>query len=272
MSIKLASIGYVPGPNYGHGRVFLDNLKRHPAKHEVILFSDHDYGDEINIRTSSPESVKGATKSNGRPSKFAVNNLCFFTSLRIAVKSNVSHFIALEDDVRVIGAGWDAQIFSEFFDSPKPAIIGGSPVVFDPANHSMQALEKFYAFADECRARGYTPPIYGGGKGSGDATGSTVFVNGAGGVYDVQAMLMLYPNVMDHGATHQLAVECEPWDLDLGRRLWAMFGPSAYDLVAHLPSVFSAFANTLTDPGQRIRLLHEGKARLVHQLKGTETA
>ena len=68
--------------------------------------------------------------------RMAVNNLVFFTGLRIAANKGFTHVLILEHDCRVGTAGWDEIIWQEFLSKNPEAIMGGSLVAFNPCSFS----------------------------------------------------------------------------------------------------------------------------------------
>lgn len=269
MSVKVASIGYI-SKSRGNADVFLANLARHAPSHELITFSDTHPGASLRLPHANVEDVRDVLAANGKPNRFAVANRVWFTALRIAIKSQITHFLWLESDCRVNGAGWDAKLFGEYFDNPKPIVCAGSPVCYNAANSGIDCLRRFYALADECCAGGYALPPF-GSRGAGDPGGTSLFVNGAGAIYDVAAMQMLFPTILEDGQTFRLAVDCMPFDMEVGIRLFAKFGPSVFDLVGFLPSEYSGYGDATFSEDQRLDMLRTGRVRLVHQTKSTAT-
>lgn len=270
MKQKLAIIGYVPPKGYGTGEFFLRHIERFVPKNELVLFSDTQTDKLISINLkASVEDVKGVNAMSGqyegRPNPFAVNNRCFFTALRIAIKKEFSHILLVEDDVRVSCAGWDEPIFEAFFSNPKPILMSGSIVVYNPSNSGMAGLKRWTELIKSNTRKNLPIPTY-GFKGQADGTGSAVFPNGAGAVFSVDALKMLFPEIEQPGISYDLALNGPAWDFFVGLRLWEKFGPDAYDLVGMNECIFSSFGNVITTEAERLKMLHEG-LMLVHQCK-----
>jgi hypothetical protein len=97
-----------------------------------------------------------------------------------------------------------------------------------------------------------------------------VFVNGSLGVYDVAALLDLFGTNGQLENTVQLAGLSAPWDLEIGKRLWAKHGVGAYEKVTHLTSIYSSYGDVLTTEADRMAMLNNG-VRGVHQVKSEAT-
>lgn len=266
--MKLAVIAYVSPPSHGQPQVFMDNLKKFPTKHPLILFSDHnwDWPGLIKLK-GSPETVKKLSRE-----PWAVNNMVFFTAMRVAVGNGVTHALYVESDSRVGCPGWDDIMFSEYFGLCKPAICGGSMVVYNPCNAGALAAQRW---GEICGPQGtrnrpiitYLPvPTY-GHKSAADGSGSCVFVNGSLGIYDMAWITKLF----NLAQSDQVAVQSQPWDMEIGHRIWAMFGPDSYFLVHHLHSVYSSFGNVLTTEIERLEMVRSGKVVATHQVKSDLT-
>jgi hypothetical protein len=186
--------------------------------------------------------------------------------MRIAIKQGASHVLLVEDDVRVRGKGWDEKIFAEFFNNPNPILIGGSVVVYNPSNSNLAALRRWEELIKSNTRRNFPIPTY-GTKGAADGSGTAVFVNGAGGVYSIDAIKMLFPNLMTPGATFDLAVNDCAWDFSIGFRIWEKFKEHAYDLVGMINCIFSGYGDVLTSELDRLQMLRSGDVCLVHQVK-----
>lgn len=260
--MKLAVLAYVPPHDRFHPRVFVENLKKFKPKHDLMLYSD-DWPDTIKI--GNPDSIKKVASADIPQQKWSLNNIIFFTALRIAVQNNVTHILYMESDSRVGRDGWDDEIFSEFFKNPG-AIIGGSMVCYNPANFSMEATERWVQAVSQNSRKNFPIPTY-GWKGAADKSDSCVFVNGSIGVYDVKWMSELF-NLNDSA---RLSLQSTAWDMEVGARLWQKFGARTYDFVAHLRCMFSSYGEILTTEEQRMQMLRSGLCCAVHQCKSDAT-
>lgn len=264
--MKVCSITYLPPPTFGNSPSFLENLIRYPTLSPLVCFSDHDYGLDVIRLKASPE----AAKDGANP--FAVNNACFFTALRIADRQGYDYFCYLESDCRVGKPRWDAALFDEFFDDPRPLICGGSMVVYNPANSGPVGWQKWCELCNRHNGdeKNRAIPTY-GWKGAADASGSCVFVNGALGVYSVAWLKQLFPEVLKDGQTLIEAQRSKPWDLQIGLNIWEKFGVESYEVVGHMTSIFSSYGDVLTTEAQRVQWLREGRYVAVHQVKSNAT-
>lgn len=275
---KLCVVGYLPSPSDArfNTRSFLANIKANPPTGDVLFYSDHPQPDWPNViplrkNIDTLDQLKHATitrpgASEPSPNRAAFNNAIFLTGLRIAESKGITHMLYVETDVRVRGAGWDQKIFGEFFNSPRHLIAAGSIMAFNVANESIEALKRFYRFVDETAARGRRMPIPPfGWLSAASNKGSVVFTNGAGSVYSIQGLRLLFPP--DEEKTDiALAARIPAWDFETGHRLWRKFGVGSYELLDNLPSVFSAYGDVLSTPESRLAMLNDGYS-LVHQIK-----
>lgn len=270
--LNLATIGYVPPPQYGCSRSFMENIRAYKTKFPLILYSEYDYGTDVIRIKASPEIVKQ------RPdcARFSINNFCFFTGLRIARAHGLTHVIYLESDVRVMGDEWDGKIFEEYFNLPTPKVMGGSTIIWNPANAGMESLRRFDRLVKEHNTlRGPVPgegsnrnfpiPCYGWKK-SDDTGGTCVFSNGAGAVYDMAWMEKFYDLENTQGA----AIGSTAWDQQNGFHLWSLLGQKSYDAVGYLSSLFSSYGDTLTTEHERLEMLRNGDKVLIHQCKSNK--
>src|SRR6266851_4883730 len=104
--MKLASIGQIPAPQYGNPAIFRANLAKFKSRYPILQFSSHPWPGVIPLK-GDPDVVKGSRNPDGSINKFAVNNLVFFTAMRIARQHGITHAIYLEEDVRVGVDCWD---------------------------------------------------------------------------------------------------------------------------------------------------------------------
>lgn len=264
--MRLAILGYIPPPSLAaaNPQVFLDHIRAWRTVHPVILFSDHPWPDVLRLK-GSPEVVNERKNANGDHNQWGVNNMLFYTAVRIAQVQKITHFIYLESDCRVGRHEWDGVIFDEYFSQPKALAAAGSLVCYNPCNAGPVAHRRWGELVSRNVARNYPIPTY-GFRGAADGSGSSVFPNGALGVYDVQFMLELFPEI-DANDTVTLAAQTFAWDFAVGDRLWKKLAHEAYDAVAHLWCVFSSFGEVLTTEADRLKMLRDGKVVGIHQVK-----
>lgn len=261
--MKLALIGYVPPPKVVAAEAFLKNLERFQRSTDLILFSEHDWPDTIRLK-GDPEAIKRQQPSapHQKANPFALNNWLFFTALRIAIDQGITHIIYLESDCRVGKNDWDSVMWEQYFSAHQPSIIGGTPAVYNPMNAGIKAARRWEALVSQNNRRNYPIATY-GWKGAADASGCCVFVNGALGIYDVRWMAKFF----DVSDTMPLAKKSTAWDMQIGIELWNRFGDSVYDLVLHMPCIYSSYGDVISTEQDRLRLLRNGDVVGIHQCK-----
>lgn len=272
--MRPCSVLYLPPPTFRgcDTGVMVDNLKKFPPKHPMLVYSDHPWPVDGLIKLgSSPEIVKDAKDAKGVPNKWAVNNLIWATGMRIAIKNEFSHVLYLEADCRVGCPGWDDKIFDEFFSVGRALACAGTLVTFNPANSGPIGWRKWNDLMAFNSRRNYERATYGcatyGFKGAADGSGSSIFPNGALGVYSMAWMQELF----DFSNSAQLAAEMFAWDFAIGDRLWKKMDHQAYECVAHLNSVYSSYGDVITGESERLSLLRSGKVCAIHQCKSSAT-
>ena len=317
--MKLSVLCYLPPPEVNgtvfHTEVFLRNLEQNPPAMPLMLYSDHPWQIPSSLKSDllqlkmSPDKIipknHNFTLPNGTRNTFALNNLLFFTGLKLAKESGVNYMLYLEADCRVKGKGWDLKLWDEFFAHPVPAICGGTPVCYNPANSGPEGLARWLDFANKNTRRNFpgktilpVPPGVYGFKGSSDDSGSCVFPNGAGGIYSIGWLseiyheAVAYPQVVAMSARPQtevrsdwssrLAAAAPPpavavagstyaWDFDCGMQIWQRFGVQSYDVIANLPSLYSSYGDVITTEAERLEMLRTGACTCVHQVKSSAT-
>lgn len=283
--MRCASIVYLPSPTDSrfHTQAFLKNLRANPPAGDLILFSDHvqpDAPECIRLKgTVELESLKNAKIQ--RPgtgeittNKAAINNLVFLTALRIVERQGYTHYCYLEEDVRVRNhdEAWDTRVFKEFFEQSRHLIAAGSIVIYNPANHDRVTLERFERFVTETKAAGRKMPlpVY-GWLSAQSGQGVCAFTNGAGSIFSVAGLKMLFPERItpeNEGGKSDpdIAAGNWAWDLTIGSRLFNKFKGDIYELLGYLPSVYSTYGDVLSSQEERLALLDQGFA-ITHQIK-----
>lgn len=264
--MKLATYAYVPGKNFGQPQVFMQNIRKFRSTHPVQLFS-HEWEDKVDVKIGNPEILKFATDKYGRVINWAISGLIFWTACRIAVAQETDYMLFVEPDCRVGCDGWDGKMFQEFFEKREEDgrnyIMGGSAVIYAPFSHSSEFARRFYHWYTHQEMK-VPVPIYGGAGPLPQRT--LVYPNGALGIYDVKWIA----EHIDLRDTAKLATT-EAWDILLAIKVWEVFGPNAFDAVAHLNSAYSGCGETLNTEEERMKWLREGKFVAVHQVKTTAT-
>jgi len=271
VGMNLAVVSYVPPPKVGYPSKFLANLRKHPTKNRLILFSEHDWGADdwaggmVRIK-GPPDFVRNSYNSRGQVNTFAVNNLVFFTALLILKSQGVTHFIYLEADSRVNVEGWDGIMFDEFFYRPEHFAVGGTMVVYNPSNAGLEASRAYQKLMAREAGRRWPVATY-GWKGATDTGGNSAFVNGALGIYDMAWLDRLF-TAKELTDTPRLSMESYAFDFEIGHRLWQIFGAEAYRLVCHMDCVYSGYGDQFTTEAERLYMLEQGNVVAVHQVKG----
>jgi hypothetical protein len=162
--MKICTIAYLPPPSFrgADTAVFLENLKRFPTQHPLILFSDHQWPNTDLIKLpSSPEVAKDFRDAKGASNPWAVNNLIFFTALRIALRNEFTHILYLEADCRVGKKAWDNIVFEEYFSHPNSLACGGTLVTYNPANSGAEGFKRWNNLMERNTRRNFKVACYG---------------------------------------------------------------------------------------------------------------
>lgn len=261
--MKLCALAYLPPKAFGCSKVFAENLDQFPTKYDLLTYSEsEDWPGAVRLK-GNPEQVKNTTFQDGRPNPFAINNLVFFTGVRIAQSKGYTHFIYLESDCRVGRKDWDEVIFEEYFNLGKPTLAAGTLACYNPNNFSLLAAKRWAELVSKNISRNVPIATY-GWKGAAEKFPCCVFPNGALGVYDLAWMGQLFDlnNTMDVAKCHTA------WDMAFGVNIWKLFEEDSYEVLGMLQSVFSSYGDVLTTEEQRLQWLREGKFVAVHQVKG----
>lgn len=274
MSMNIASFAYIPPPHLPFAEAFVENVTHFRNVHPLHLLTEHPWGHGFQEHLgpmewhpiSNPEWAKWAREEHGPLKHYAISNAVFLTALRLAVRANVTHMLYLEADCRVGKEKWDLEItncFQSAFGEGFSPLIGGSVVVRNPCNSGREAKCRF-----DVSMKRWLRGLHASEPGSGphvlgDGGKPCVYTNGCGSVIDVAWAASEF-NMDD---TVLQAMTMGPWDLVLGQKLWDKFGPTAYEKVAHLPSMFSSYGDMVSTEAERLQMLRDGKVVLVHQVK-----
>jgi len=291
--VKFATIAYVPPPRLPYSSAFYDNMQSHKTKHDLLLYSEHSWPGARRFEGSA-EALQGVADASGAERVYNVSNLVFYSGMAMAERAGYTHVLYVEADSRVARPDWDARIFDDFLNQRMPPIIGGSVAVHNPSNFGGEGIRRWAELTRRNVRRNHPIPTY-GNLGTKDKGNSCVFCYGSGTVIDMEWYRRLFteeertPDSAAAQASHQFGIErrtvdgvnggadgfgmmklaraSRAWDIELGVRIWKQFGPDAYDLIAHLGTVFSSFGNVLTCEHERLEMLRTGEAELVHQVK-----
>lgn len=308
MSLRLATVGYIPPstikPEICSPSAFVQSLAKYKLGQELILFSDSGEweagplaGKIIPIPDPEQRIDREARLPNGMLNTFALNNLLFFTALRIAKARDITHMLYIEADCRFGKDNWDDILFEAHFRWPQPPICSGSVVCFNPCCSGLEACNRWHQYITQTNIRrNYPVPTY-GWTGQSGSVGAAVFTNGALGVYDLRWLNKFFPEVLAdvssdpipkraavsqsawaarlsagplNDAQHNsvsLAERSFAWDFAIGDHIWKNFGVWSYECVAHIPQVFSSYGNVLTTEEQRMTMLRNGEVIACHQCK-----
>lgn len=256
--MNLGTIVYCPPNGTLHSAAFMANLAKFAHRYPTYIISNDDNWKPARL-IDNPEKI-------GRRPAYAINNYLFFKALELARDAGLTYFIYLESDSRIYGDFWDEAVFAEHKRLyPDGIDFAGTPIVWDVnsgGNEFAKAvIAKAFAFQE---ASGIAAGFY-GGRHPHDCSASTYYVNGSGGVYRTEAMLMLFAGLFSDiiGNSRRLIA----YDLECGRRLWFNYGPRASDHVGWLTTTYSGYGDCILNYEARKNLLLSGKARIVHQVK-----
>lgn len=278
--MKLCSIGYVPPKTFPGASAFYENIRRFKTKFDLVLFSDDDWPDLAIRLKMSPEHpyrviAHGKTALNP-PHKFAINNVLWFTALKMARTAGYSHLLYLESDCRVGCDHWDERMFEEYFGLGRALVAGGSLGVYNPANWNRRATDKWCELVSRHYVRKNMPvPSY-GWKGAADRSPVCVFPNGALSIVSIEWMHELFD--LTQGSVALAVDPCQnnkpdrpsapsPFDMALGIRLWQRFEEESYDVLGHLTCAYSTYGDIITTPEERREMLTSGKVVACHHYK-----
>lgn len=282
-------IAYLPPETSGkfHTSSFLENLRKNPPRYPLVTFSEvADFKPNLQLKRS-PE-IPDLMRPNEQGLTFGVNNLIFMLAFGFAWRMGYSDMLYLEADVRVRGKDWDVPIFESFYADPNPNYVSGTIACYNPCNTDRkfwlrycELISRFNKGGKDTKAernfpiatwgwKGDLPPLTFGSKGAANNTGSSVFVNGAGGIYSIGALRTLFPELQHHDDNETkvtLARDIAPWDMEIGKRLFTMFRDQVFDVVHHNPHVYSTYSDTITTEDERLAMLRAGAVNLIHQVK-----
>lgn len=271
--INLACIAYIP-PNKPklNRSAFLKNLAANPPASDLVLFGEgvttatdipEGLGTRIDIK--NPENVIRNTAEK----PYIIANIIFLTALRILTvnlkAAGYTHALVVESDCRMRNTPeqtFDQRMIAEFLSlSPLP-LVAGSVAVYDPDAQGAEGIARHAELTKANTRRAFPVVTY---KSKGEPA-PCVFAYGAGGIYDIAALLELFPVIN----TIKTAQEMVAWDVEIGRRIYLKHGAKSYDLVRHLNSLHSSFGEQITTFAERAAMLRSGEKCLVHQWKSGE--
>ena len=265
--MKLVTAGYIPPPSYVGARSFHENLTQFKTRHDLLLFSEHEWPGTVRLKMS-PEAPF-MTQVRGKPTlvkphKFAINNLLWFTALSMARDSGYTHLLYLESDCRVGCDFWDDKVFGEYFSLGHPLICGGTCAVYNPANWSLKASQRWCELVAANFIRKNMPVATYGWKGASEKHPSCVFPNGALSIVSLAWIHELF-DLTQPAVRH--AHNARPFDMHLGEKVWEKFEEDSYDVVGHLNSIYSGYGDVITTLDERKAMLVSGRYCAVHHIK-----
>lgn len=261
--MKFCTIAYLPPYPKFSTPEFKANVLAYKTAHPLILFSDTAHPDVPNVlKIGNPEPVTPYAKRN----RWFCSNRVFLTAAIIAKGAGYTHFCYLECDCRVGQDHWDKVVWNEFCDDPKPIVVGGTIVTYNPCNTDRLSAVRWGEMMRKHSNPGKLPLATYGSKASRISSGSCPFVMGALGVYSVSEIGRLF----DLTKSGDEAAASTAWDMEIGLRMWKVYGPDSFYLLGHLPSVYSSNGNVLNTEAERLQWLAQGKVVAVHQIKGND--
>lgn len=256
--MNLGTVLYCPPRGRLNSDAFLANLGQFKSRYPIHVISD-----DGNLK---PERLIDNPEKIGRRPAYAISNYIFFKALELARDAGLTYFLYLESDSRVYGDFWDEAVFAEHQQRyPEGIACAGTPIVWDVNSggndFAKAVIAKAFAFQE---TSGIAAGFY-GGRHPQDCSASAYYVNGSGGVYRTEAMLMLFAGLFSDiiGNSRRLIA----YDLECGRRLWFNYGPRAVDHVGWLTTTFSGYGDCILDYEARKALLLSGRTRVLHQVK-----
>lgn len=266
--MKIASFGYVPPKSFIGAQSFYENLRQFKHAHDLILFSEEDWP-ELDLKLKISPETPFIKQDRGRPTltlphKFVINNILWFSALKLARNMGYSHMLYLESDVRVQGDYWDAAIFDEYFWIGRSLICGGTLAVYNPSNWNRKANDRWCELVSANYVKHNMPVATYGWKGATETMPPCVFPNGALSIVSLAWMHELFDLTQP---AQLLALQQEPFDMGLGLRIGKLFEEDAYEVVGHLNTIYSSYGDVITSADERKAMLTSGKYRAVHQIK-----
>ena len=267
--MKIGSFLYLAAPeDYPSTLAIMENLRKFPARHDLVVFSDyaHDWPGLIRLKMSPEVALKydGPAKGDSRLGQgdHRISNCVFLTGLQLMRDMGYTHVIVLEADCRVGREGWDAVMFDEYFKLPSPCIAAGSLAFYNPANYSPKSLQRWQEIVAKNTARNFPCPTY-GWVGAATKHPTCVFPNGALSVLDMSWMLKFFS--LNNAVKEAAGIA--PYDMEIGVRIWNEFKEETYDVVGQLHSIFSGNGDIITSEISRLEWLRKGSIVAVHQVK-----
>lgn len=269
---KRCVVAYLPPIGVGHGKVFLENMRKFPTDNELLLYSDSKasmgYGEDV-IPCDSPDKVR--TDEN----KFAVNNFVFLTGLSFAIARKFTHLLYIEADSRVGVKGWDSVLYEEFF-KKHGAKAGGSLACYNPCNAGVVEFERVSELVSKSNTysgerfgmKAWKPPIrlY-GNRSAADKAGFCLFPNGSISIYEIEWLLALFGNAK----IGQMSRSWKAFDMQIGLTAFEKHGVNVFNQMVHFKRSWSVYGDVLDNETERLHRLRTGISCATHQVKTWET-
>lgn len=256
--MNLGTVLYCPPRGRLNSDAFMANLSQFKSRYPIHVISD-----DGNLK---PERLIDNPEKIGQRPRWAINNFVFLKSLQLARDVGLHYMIYIESDSRVGCDDYDGRTFDEFFSRYQNGVCcAGSPVCWDVTSGGREFAKKVIAEAYDYQKAGGLPASFHGGKHPHDASGACYYPNGSCAIYHVGEMLKLFAGFdSDIVGTARLI---QPWDMEIGRRIWFNYSSDAVNHVGWLAGAYSGFGNTVTTEAERWDMLRSGKKWLVHQIK-----
>lgn len=256
--MKFGTVAYLPPRGKLFSDAFAANIGQFKSRYPIYFISD-DGNWKPSRLIDDPEKI-------GTRPKWAINNWLFLKSLQLARDVGLEYMIYLEADSRVGCDDWDGALLDEMFARyPSGIDCAGSPVCWDVTSGGREFAKRVIEDACEYQKAGGLPASFHGGKHPHDTSGSCYYPNGSCAIYRMQDMLKLFAG-FDRDIIGNARI-LQPWDMEIGRRLWFNYGPNCVSHVGWLAKAYSGFGNSITTEAERWQMLKDGRKVAVHQIK-----
>lgn len=256
---------YLPRPSFQPALSAFRNFTSFKTHYPLVFYTDSTEWPEegvIKLKGNIDKAVVNSRYPNGAENRWAANNLCFWSGIRIASSMGYTHALYLEVDCRVRGDGWDKVVYDEFQAAGPGKVLAGTMLTYNASNKDFDHAKGFNEFVQANAGKKWPICSYGGG-GCDEQFEPVFMANGALGIYDLRWIAKRF----DINNTVMLARGTTAWDLAVGRELIRDFGAQGFKKAVHLDSVYSLYKDRLLNEEQRIELLMSGKVVAVHQIK-----
>ena len=256
--MNLGTVSYIPQPGVCNSDSFFANISRVKPVYPLYLFSD-------STKWNPSQLVKWPDFGSRKP-PWSINNWIFFKALEIAKAAKMDYYLFMESDSRVVGDGFDAWIFHDFFSRyPNGIACAGTPVVWNMSSGGREFGSRVVREAWNYQNATGIPMSFYSNTNPTDCTGAAYYPNGSLAVYQTAALLNVFAG-FDVDIVNW-SKRLTAFDLALGRAIWNFHGENAVDHVGWLSSVYSAYGNCVTTEAERLKFLADKKFAATHQIK-----